>query len=152
MSLALLTVRVVAPTPRAAIDHPDDIPRPTADITPADFFLCGRLDPDPRGGAFRGAAFLGAALRGAVGFFGVVTVRAVRPPDGLRDPPEARDVDEPPALPAFELRVLVFPAMAPRLVARAPSKPSATRVTARQKLRSKPSTASTDDAFPVLSR
>ncbi|MDJ0391799.1 hypothetical protein QMK17_00450 [Rhodococcus sp. G-MC3] len=42
----------------------------------------------------------------------MVTVRAVRPPEGLVDPPDARDVDEPPALPALELRVLVLPAMA----------------------------------------
>jgi len=59
-----------------------------------------RVDAPPRGGDFRGA----------VGLRGVVTVRAVRPFAVLAVPPDARDDSELPA-PAFELRVLVFPAM-----------------------------------------
>nr|WP_296770621.1 hypothetical protein [Rhodococcus sp. (in: high G+C Gram-positive bacteria)] len=90
------------------MDHDEEIPRPTADSAPPFFLLAGLRGADDRAGAPRAGA-----RRGAVGFFGVVTVRAVRPPEDLPDPPEARDVDELPVPPALELRVLVFPAMTP---------------------------------------
>lgn len=99
---------MVAPTPLAAIDQVEDTPRPNADMTLPVFFFAGRRADAARLDAGRpdavrlDAPLRAGALRGAVGFFGVVTVRAVRPPEDLLDPPEAREV---------ELRVLVFPAI-----------------------------------------
>lgn len=116
MSAALLTVRVVAPTPRAAIDHVDAIPRPIASSAPRDFFFAGgRRDAAPLAGALPrddALARVVAGLRGAVGFLGVVTVRAVRPVPDLREVPDAREEPDP-LDPALAVEVLVFPAMPP---------------------------------------
>ncbi|RZK84123.1 MAG: hypothetical protein EOP26_09920 [Rhodococcus sp. (in: high G+C Gram-positive bacteria)] len=105
ISAALPTVRVVAPTPLAMSDQPAPIPRPTdlRGLDVDDFFVDLR---------------------------GVLTVRVVRDL-GL-------DEVEPPRTPVLavdvvvlEPRALALPAMAPRLVATAPSGPSATPVTRR---------------------
>ncbi|OZD09326.1 hypothetical protein CH275_03755 [Rhodococcus sp. 06-235-1A] len=93
----------------------DEMPRPMASRAPRDFFLAAGLRDDaPLAGDLRDAAFarVVAGLRGAVGFFGVVTVRAVRPLPDFRAVPDAREEPDP-LDPALAVEVLVFPAMHP---------------------------------------
>ncbi|ELB94617.1 hypothetical protein Rwratislav_02983 [Rhodococcus wratislaviensis IFP 2016] len=114
-------MRVVAPTPLAISDQPAPIPRPTDLRGPdADDFFAAGLRAPPRE----------LPPRGEVDLRGVLTVRVVRDL-GL-------DVVEPPRTPVLavdvvvlEPRALALPAMALRLVATAPSGPSATPVTRR---------------------
>ena len=92
----------------------DATPRPIASSALRDFFLAGglrvpRAGPLPRDDA---AARVVDGVRGAVGFFGVVTVRAVRPVLALREVPDAREEPDP-LDPALAVEVLVFPAMHP---------------------------------------